>query len=99
MNDSAFPVAALARRRIRVVLVWHDYPAALQATTALVNDLDLKYSINGGELETTRDGECVVRLVDTKYYRQVRPYYDSFQGKAFIRVYVNNACKASHRPM
>ncbi|GIL85055.1 hypothetical protein Vretifemale_13679, partial [Volvox reticuliferus] len=40
---------------IRAALVWHDYPGAVQATSSLVNDLDLRFSVNGGSLRTTRE--------------------------------------------
>ncbi|GLI67073.1 hypothetical protein VaNZ11_011270 [Volvox africanus] len=40
---------------VLATLVWYDYPAALMASYALVNDLDLRFSINDGILTSTRD--------------------------------------------
>ncbi|GIL53620.1 hypothetical protein Vafri_9234 [Volvox africanus] len=40
---------------VLATLVWFDYPAALMASYALVNDLDLQFSINDGMLTSTRD--------------------------------------------
>jgi hypothetical protein len=51
----------LPRRPVIAALVWHDYPASLQAATALVNDLDLWFRVNGGPLQNTREGVCLRR--------------------------------------
>ncbi|KAG2496693.1 hypothetical protein HYH03_005110 [Edaphochlamys debaryana] len=42
-----YGIRATGEGPITAVLVWHDYPAALQATKALVNNLDLGYALNG----------------------------------------------------
>ncbi|KAG2487797.1 hypothetical protein HYH03_013641 [Edaphochlamys debaryana] len=40
-------IRASANGTVTAVLVWNDYPASPTASTQLVNDLDLKYELNG----------------------------------------------------